>query len=94
MVTTRSRGFTLTELMVTLAVAAVLIAIAAPSYRDFILDTGMSAEANEFLTTVNFARSEAVKRNVRVTMCRSSDGAGCANAGNWAPTRYCGSTRH
>jgi len=81
---TRAHGFTLTELMVTLAVVAVLLAIAAPSYRNFVLDTRMSAEANEFLTTVNFARSEAVKRNARVTMCKSSSGTGCADSGNWA----------
>jgi len=71
--------------MVALTIVAVLVAIAAPSYRDFILDTQMSGEANEFLTSVNFARSEAIKRNGRVTMCKSSDGAGCADAdsGGW-----------
>jgi type IV fimbrial biogenesis protein FimT len=80
---TRSRGFTLTELMVALVIVGVLAAIAAPSYREFMQDTRMSGDANEFLTMVNFARSEAIKRDARVTMCRSADGATCADAGGW-----------
>jgi type IV fimbrial biogenesis protein FimT len=80
---TRSYGFTLIELMVTLAVVAVVAAIAAPSYRNYLLDSRMSAEINEFLTAVNLARSEAVKRNATVTLCRSSTGTGCASSGSW-----------
>jgi type IV fimbrial biogenesis protein FimT len=81
---TRSPGFTLVELMVTLAVVAVVAAIAAPSYKNFLLDSRMSAEANEFLTSVNLARSEAIKRNETVSMCKSSSGTACATSGNWA----------
>lgn len=80
----QSLGFTITELMVSLVILAVLLAVAAPSYRDFIVDSRMNAEANEFLTMLNFARSEAVKRNGTVTMCKSGDGAGCVDTGNWA----------
>jgi len=69
--------------MVTLVILAVLLAIAAPSYRDFVLDSRMSGEANEFLTALNFARSEAIKRNGRVTMCKSSTGTACATSGYW-----------
>ena len=80
----RLHGFTLTELMVALAILAVLLAIAAPSYRDFVVDSRMNGEANEFLTMLNFTRSEAVKRNGTVSMCSSANGTGCANSGNWA----------
>ncbi len=79
----RLHGFTLTELMVALVILGILLAIAAPSYRNFVVDARMSGEANEFLTTLNFARSEAVKRNRTVSMCRSANGTGCANAGGW-----------
>jgi type IV fimbrial biogenesis protein FimT len=67
-----------------LVIVAVLLALGAPSYRAFIVDSRMTAEANEFLTTMNFARSEAVKRNARVSMCKSANGTGCANSGTWA----------
>lgn len=80
----RLHGFTLTELMVALAILAVLLAVAAPSYRDFVVDSRMGGEANEFLTMLNFARSEAVKRNGTISMCSSANGTGCANSGNWA----------
>jgi len=79
----RLHGFTLVELMVALAILAILLAIAAPSYRDFVVDSRMSGEANEFLTGLTFARSEAVKRNRPVSMCKSGNGTGCANSGDW-----------
>lgn len=78
------RGFTLIELMVSIAVLVVLISIAAPSYRRLVVDTRMATQTNEFLTGLQFTRSEAVKRNATVTMCKSSDGAGCAASGTWA----------
>jgi type IV fimbrial biogenesis protein FimT len=73
----RSYGFTLVELLVTVTVVAVLLAMAWPSYQQFVADSRVTGQANEFLTALNLARSEAVKRNTTVTMCRSSDGASC-----------------
>lgn len=78
-----SRGVTLVEMLVVIAIVAILAAIAAPSFRQMTVDTRMSTQANDFLTMINYTRSEAVKRNVRVTMCKSSSGTGCSTAGNW-----------
>jgi type IV fimbrial biogenesis protein FimT len=80
----RHFGFTLIELLVTIAVLVVLISIAAPSYRRVVVDTRMRTQTNEFRTSLQFTRSEAVKRNGRVTMCKSADLLACATSGTWA----------
>jgi type IV fimbrial biogenesis protein FimT len=77
-----NRGFTLIEMMVTLAVAAILSMIAVPSFRNASLSSQLRSSANDFVATANFARSEAIKRGAAVTMCVSTDGSSCA-AGGW-----------
>lgn len=64
----RSRGFTLLELMVTVAVLAILTTIAIPNYQRFVADSRMTAQANDLLTALHLARSEAVKRNAPVSV--------------------------
>lgn len=78
-----SRGFTLVELMVTIAVMAILLAIAVPSFTDAFLGSKLSSYANNFVASAHLARSEAIKRNTAVTLCASADGASCATAGGW-----------
>ncbi len=62
-------GFTIIELMVTLAVAAILISMAIPSMRDLSMSSGATGQANKLLVNLNTARSEALKNatNVRVS---------------------------
>lgn len=79
----RARGFTMIELMVTVAVVAILAAIAVPSFRDVIVTNKLSAQSNELLGAIQNARLESLKRNVRVTICQSSDGSTCASATTW-----------
>jgi type IV fimbrial biogenesis protein FimT len=68
------RGFTLIELMITLAVMGVLVTLAAPSFYDFILMQRLKAASQQFVTDMQFARSEAAARNqpVRVHFRRNS----------------------
>lgn len=77
-------GFTLIELMVTLAVAAILLSTAAPSFVMLIANNRAASAANDVLASLHFARSEAVKRAADVSLCPSSDGAGCIDGTSWA----------
>ena len=76
----RNLGFTLVELMVTLAVLVILISIAIPSFMNMIQNSRSAALANSIVIALNVARSEAVKRNALVNLCPSSDGATCMAA--------------
>jgi len=64
----RNPGFTLPELMITLAIAGILMAIAVPSFNTSIRSSRLSASANELVTALNLARSEAVKRGQQVVV--------------------------
>ncbi|SED42039.1 type IV fimbrial biogenesis protein FimT [Pseudomonas anguilliseptica] len=72
------RGFTLVELMITIAVAGVLLAIAVPSFTDLIRNNRSQAAANELVSAFNAARAEAVKRGRRVSLCPSVNGTSCS----------------
>lgn len=72
------------ELLVTMAVAAILLAVAVPSYRSFMISSRIATESNDFLAALNLARSEAIKRNSPVTLCKSANATSCATTGDWA----------
>jgi type IV fimbrial biogenesis protein FimT len=67
------RGLTLIELLVTLAIAAILVTLAGPSFVRMIKSNSMSGTVNTFLADVRYARSEAVRRGGRVILCRSDN---------------------
>ncbi|MEH6686100.1 MAG: GspH/FimT family pseudopilin [Halopseudomonas sabulinigri] len=78
------KGFTLIELMVTIAVLAVIISLAVPSFSSIIRDNRLFSLSQELRGTLQQARSEAVKRNEVVTVCRSNVGStDCANGTAW-----------
>lgn len=75
-------GFTVIELMISIVVAAVLLALASPSFVEFTKNRRITTQANEFISTLALARSEALKRVSRVTVCASSTGTSCT--GSWS----------
>ncbi|HEY9098821.1 MAG TPA: GspH/FimT family pseudopilin [Thiobacillus sp.] len=68
----KTRGFTLVELLVTLAVGAILLMIAIPGYAYLVKTNKLAAVTNTLVTSIQLARSEAIKRGVRVTVCKSN----------------------
>jgi len=76
------RGFNLVELMITVAIMTILLAVAVPAYQDAVLASKLRGYANSLVASVYLARGEAIKRNSQVTLCVSADGSTCA-AGGW-----------
>lgn len=79
----RGAGFTIVELMITVAIASILLAIAVPSFNQMIVSGRLAAQANELVGALSLARSEAIKRNANVTLCRAGtvDDDDCVDAG-------------
>jgi type IV fimbrial biogenesis protein FimT len=73
----RDGGYTLWELLSTLAIAAVLLGLAVPSFRSFALDARRTADVNAFVLAVQLARSEAAKRGHPVIVCKTRDRLRC-----------------
>ena len=78
---TQTKGLTLVELMITLAIASILITGAAPSFTASIQKTRMVTQMNELHASLSLARNEAITRNKSTSVCRSSNGTSCT--GNW-----------
>jgi len=77
-------GFTLFELMVTLAVAALILSLGVPGFRSFIQNNRATTHTNDLVTALNLGRSEATRRGASVLLCSSSDGATCSGSNDWS----------
>ena len=77
------RGLTLIELMITVALLVIVLAIGVPSFQGAINSSRLTAAANELSAAVQLARAEAIKRNRSVVLCRSATLAACAADDTW-----------
>jgi len=77
------RGFSIIELMITVALAGIMAAIAAPAMTKVFRSNRVQTETAALASDMQFARSEAVKRGQSVSLCASSDGATCLGANTW-----------
>lgn len=73
-----AHGFTLIELAVAVAVLGILLAVGLPSMTDLISSNGVTSQTNDFITALNTARAEAIRRGAPVCVKRIS-----ASSNSW-----------
>lgn len=73
-------GFTVTELLTTIAIATLLLGVGIPSLTAIARNSAQVSSSNELLSSLNHARDIAITRNVRMTVCPSATGADCESA--------------
>jgi type IV fimbrial biogenesis protein FimT len=79
----KQSGATLLELMVVLALSAILLTMGIPSFTSLLQANHLTSAANALVSSLHLTRGEAIKRNARVAMCPSLTGISCADGGGW-----------
>lgn len=78
-----SSGFSLLELLVTGAIASVLMLVAVPAMTGMLDTQRRISSVNSFVSSLHLARGEAIKRNGRAVVCKSNGGDQCSRSGDW-----------
>ncbi len=78
-------GFTLIELLVTMVILAIVLSVAVPSFITLVQNSRLVGQTNDLVTSLNYARSEAIKRGVRISVCSRLNNTTCSGATvfNW-----------
>ena len=79
-----SKGFTLFELIVTMAVAGIILSFGIPGFMSFIQNNRATTHTNDLITALNLGRNEATRRAAPITVCSSTDGANCSGGNDWS----------
>ena len=81
--TTSQHGFTLVELLAGLAVGSLLMSLTVPAMTGMLNTQKAISSTNALFAGLNLARSEAIKRNARVVLCKTANGVTCTASGGW-----------
>ena len=81
--TPSQRGFTLVELLLSLAVGGILMSITVPAMTGMLNTQKAISATNALFAGLNLARSEAIKRNARAVLCKTANGVSCTASGGW-----------
>lgn len=76
-----SSGFTILELLITISIAVTLLTIGAPSFIQFLQDRRVGSQASDLTLSLQYAKSEAIKRNLRVSLCATAGAATACTTG-------------
>lgn len=79
----KNKGYTLLELMMTIAIVSILIAVATPSFTRTVISHSVSSDQDTLFTLLSTARSEAIKRGSKVSICKSANFIACDNSASW-----------
>lgn len=77
------RGFTAFELMVTMAIAALLMSTAVPAIKNYTWNLRLRSAIDLLQTDLNLARGRAINHNIQTVICPSADGIDCSGSSNW-----------
>ncbi len=80
----KTKGFTLFELIVTIAVAAIIVSFGVPGFTSIVQNNRAVTHTNDLVTALNLARSEATRRGAEVQVCPSDDAATCSATTDWS----------
>ena len=79
----KHKGFTLIELVMSIAIVAILLTVGIPSFQALITNNRITTQTNDFVSDLAHARAEAVRRNSLVTICQSNTGTSCVASSSW-----------
>jgi|SaaInl4_200m_RNA_FD_contig_51_453113_length_699_multi_6_in_0_out_0_1 type IV fimbrial biogenesis protein FimT len=84
MISIKKSGYTLLELLITIALVSILMGIGIPSFKSTIESNRLESQAYDLSTVFSLARMEGIDKSVTMSICSSSDQATCSGSNNWA----------